>query len=487
MLDPRTKLLRTTSFSVAAGLVALVAAQANCGGSASDDRAGGDAGGPIFAADGGPLGCVGLACRRPTHCTETGANTTTISGRVFDPAGKNALYNVIVYVPNEPVAPIADGASCDRCGGTITGKPISVALTDANGTFTLEDAPAGADVPIVIQVGKWRREIVLPRAEPCVDTVVEPALTRLPKNRREGHIPRIAVATGAADAFECLLRKVGVDDDEFGTRGDDARIHLYAGYGYDDGAPHVAASRFASGTSFAGAQALWNDVAELSKYDMTLLACEGEEDVAANRSTKPTPGNLYDYAKAGGRVFAAHYHKYWFAEGSEETKSLGAWANLRRYPAFPQPALSPVDGTIDTSFPKGQALFDWLTGVDALTPGGKLVIKEARHDLDRVEAGRATTWIRTPKSAQEAAGETDVAQYVTFNAPIGAPDTALCGRVVFSDLHVSSGNSLDTPGKDFPTGCVTPDLSPQEKALEFMLFDLSSCVQSDNVKPVAPK
>ncbi len=209
------------------------------------------------------------------------------------------------------------------------------------------------------------------------------------------------------------------------------------------------------------------------------MACEGE----LNDTTKPVAARqaLYDYENTGGRVFASHWHRFWFSDGPSPVPSVGTWLDQ------PDPAASGViaNGTIDTSFPKGMALRDWLANVGASTVPGLLPIKDSKDNLAATNPSEAQQWITmpNPNALSDAGGGTAV-EYMTFNTPIQQPASAQCGRVVYSDLHVSSG---DVTGQPFPTGCITTDLSPQEKALEFMLFDLSSCVQSDAVAPVIPK
>jgi hypothetical protein len=64
-------------------------------------------------------------------------------------------------------------------------------------------------------------------------------------------------------------------------------------------------------------------------------------------------------------------------------------------------------------------------------------------------------------------------QNFQFVTPVEGTADEACGKVVFSDMHVS-GNAN---GSVYPTDCGTDNtLSPQEKALAFMLFDISSCV-----------
>lgn len=168
--------------------------------------------------DGGTACTTGeLKCQIPACAGSGGYLATKISGAVYDPAGNNPIPNVLVYVPNGAVTALTEGVSCDSCT-TGSGSPIVSAITDYKGEFTLNGVPAGANIPLVIQSGKWRRQLTIPSVTSCINntftTGLNPAtapLIRFPKNRSEGNIPRIAFVSGGADAFECVLKKMGMD------------------------------------------------------------------------------------------------------------------------------------------------------------------------------------------------------------------------------------------------------------------------------------
>src|SRR5213076_3275639 len=95
-------------------------------GETTSSSATGTMSGPTGAGGSGNTGpCVNLQCQQTTctlgSCKEmpcAAGTRTSVSGIVYDPAGKVPLYNVIVYVPNQAPAPFAAGATCDRCSAS---------------------------------------------------------------------------------------------------------------------------------------------------------------------------------------------------------------------------------------------------------------------------------------------------------------------------------------------------------------------------------
>ena len=81
--------------------------------------------------------------------------------------------------------------------------------------------------------------------------------------------------------------------------------------------------------------------------------------------------------------------------------------------------------------------------------------------------------------------------HLSFDTPVGVPSDKQCGRAVFSDLHVGAASGdyggLNSLLPTVPDGCANNGLSPQEKALELMLFDLSSCLTPNDQPPQPPQ
>ena len=476
----------------------------------------GGGGVPSLCGGGGGASCVNLECKQ----VKCASGTSSISGKVYDPAGINPLYNVFVYIPNGTPAALTTGATCDKCADALSGYPLVQTVTNEAGVFKLDNVPVGTDIPLVIQTGKWRRQVKI-TTRSCIDTPIDASLTRFPRTKAEGDIPQFALSTGSQDNLECLLRNIGIADAEFTAPTGSGRVHMYTGFcdlvtigvystssctssascpsgsvcetsgTYKNkcvvkqkvcGANKIAYTGY-SATLPNSKDALWNTAANLAKYDAVLMDCEGGYggEMAAEKS--PYYTNMFNYAGLGGRVFGSHYHLQWVKDGPAPWPSLATW-NLA------SDLKSPTTGTVTTSFPKGNALATWLVNVGASGTKGTLSIQQAQHSIDAVDTTRAINWI-SAYGAQTVdkppATVASAVEYMSFNTPVGS--TTQCGRVVLSDIHVDSTKSPsnDSSATPFPLRCGSvSSLTPQQKALEFMIFDLASRVCDEKLPPPTP-
>lgn len=447
-----------------AAVCASIALAIGCGGNKnSDDDDDGDGGN-------GPDACVGIECNI-VDCGAMSLPPTSITGTVFAPNGTLPLNGVTVYVPRDlPLAPFAEGAACDRCSTDLPGSAVVQAVSDAAGNFRLDNVPAGANVPLVITTGKWRRVITIPSVNQCADNALGAADTRLPRNKAEGDLPKIAITTGDADSLECLIRKLGIDDAEISNNAGAGRIHIYRGDGvsqFRNGFPG------GSGQSFSNAQPFWSSVDNLKQYDIVFLSCEGSH----NPNTKPQAAldAMKAYADLGGRVFASHWHNIWIGGNFQDNNpglAPAVWPTIATW--------TPNDGNPGNPIlieeqlnPKGPAFADWMVNVGGSTTRTEISLQNGtgRATSVTLDTGRAELWVKTRPQ------NNSTPQMFQFTTPNEAASDQRCGKVVFSDMHVTGTSNIGNPYPDScPGGAGNLNMTAQEKALAFMFFDIAGCV-----------
>ena len=392
--------------------------------------------------------CTGL-CLQQVSCPSGG--TTTISGVVYAPNGTDPLPNVQVYIPNAPVAAFTPGVQCPIVGTPPLGSPLVGATTAVDGSFTITDVPVGTNIPLVIVTGKWRRQIVIPTTTACANTALTADQTHLPQNQSQGDIPLFAIATGSVDSVECVLRKVGVADSEFTDPSGGGRIQLYSGSG-------SAGARVDSSTPTQ--DQLMSNLITLQQYDVLMLPCQGRQYA----QTATSLSNFVSFVNDGGRVYSSHYSYVWMYYPGYTNGPFNDVVNWQvddgSYPNG--------TATINTGFSGGLTLSQWLQepAIGASTTQGQIAISTLKHDVVAPNGVNAPTqnWMTLNTS-------TNPTMQFVFDTPIGA--TNQCGRVLYNEYHVENPASSPT-NVAFPNECVSGQpATPQEKLLEFMLFELT--------------
>ena len=443
---------------------------------------------------------AGLLGLIPNLSQQALAQTTTISGTVYMPNGTAVLPNVLVYVTTGTVTLPAAGANCTSpavtaAEGCITSSNITPTVvtsgtgvyayttTAVDGTFTLSNVPEGNAYTLVIQSGKWVNEFTEPSSGTLSGPLSGLSLSMPTAHSATANIPLIAIQTGSADALECVFRDIGVADTEFT---DDSvssgpslggRIHLYKGNGAEISASTPAASTLQT-------------QAKLNGYDMVMFPCEGGGATGANSTTIPY---LINYASLGGRVFATHNSDAWLDTTNTGANgyffySTGGSTPMTWGSATSSVTPDPGYALINTGFSDGNTLSEWLYengysyGASGDNTGAEdeVEISTLRFNVDTVNAP-AQAWLTFPPQDSQTYsgaynGGSPIMQF-SFNTPWGASADSQYGRVLYNEYHVENVSESGSPV--FPAEC--PTLSgasqvPQEKMLEFAIFDLSAAV-----------
>jgi len=249
------------------------------------------------------------------------------------------------------------------------------------------------------------------------------------------------------------------------------------------------------------------------KYDIIFDACECDSYPRGTNGYK----NYLAYLDAGGRAFATHYFYNFFmnaaecqadydfntatCQGQTPLPTIGSWGGHQGLTMSTSACPSqnyPSCLNIDTAIPKGKAFADWYKAnngkITSSGYGGEqygyVGLTDIRTDMGKLDstlvgAGTATPWLYAPGTNTFPSNYD--AYYFSFNTPVGTNPQTQCGRAIFSDVHLAEA---PTYGTAFPSYCAPDpnagDHAPNELALEFLFFDLASCVQNDTQQPVVP-
>lgn len=391
---------------------------------------------------------------RPFRCPGTG---TEVRGTVLTPNGEDPVPGAVVYAVQGTPPAIDPGVACDTC--QIPSGALAFTQTGIDGVFSLQHVlDAGGEVNVVIQKGRFRR-VVPVRFDGCNALALDAAQTRLPGRRSEGDMPRILVATNVLDNISRVLNRVGIMD--FDTR---------------DGCRTARAGADLTRATSCPFGALLADRAQLEQYNIVFAPCgalgfDHSGQIMDEPQNARIVANLREFVSRGGRLYASDT-AYTFFERVLPGAVLFAMGNDAqrgtRDPANVGAGGSPTTPRQYTGRASDPELNEWLRARGALMADGTLTLGGFIGHWGAIDTVPASTrtWVRGEVEwwSTSGTGSMPVGERALTVTSDARGTGAGCGRAVFTSYEVDPRTMSTT-------------LTPQERVLEWLLFELGGCVQ----------
>jgi hypothetical protein len=378
----------------------------------------------------------------------------TISGTVLAPNGADPVPGASVFIPSQVPELFPPNVQCEVCGTMGGGTNWWYTTSAYNGQFTLKGVCPGKR-PVVFQNGRFRR-LVYVEVTASGSLQLPAAQTRLPRRNQEfdlaDAVPKIAVGTGDYDKMECVLRKIGLDD---------KAIDLY-----EDAEVMTSPNKL---TSFS---TLINDLAKMKTYNVIFINCTA--NTFEDELKKPTVrDNITQYIQSGGRFYVTDWSYDWI----EQVEALSPFIDFEGgspWGAKPEPANAAAmgaDGLKIMAALKQPELLQWMGQFPGAVSGGQAQIQYFLIDwvIMHAVSKDVKLWVEGSIKSRDGSISGVRPLTVTFNFKN-------CGKILYTSYHTEGREDEFLP-KAFPQYCSSATSSPQDRILEYLIYDIANCVK----------
>jgi hypothetical protein len=391
-----------------------------------------------------------IAPNRPTCAGQE----ATISGTVLAPNGTDPVPGASVFIPSAVPELFPPTVQCEVCGTLGGGTNWWYATSAYNGQFTIKGVCPGKR-PVVFQNGRFRRLIrVDVPAKGAVQLTA--AQTRLPKRNQEfdpvDAVPKIAVGTGDYDKMECVLRKIGLDD---------AAIELY-----ED------AEVMTSPKTLPKFSSLINDLTKMKTYNIIFINCTANtyEDELKKQAVRD---NITQYIQSGGRFYVTDWSYDWI----EQVEAFSPFIDFEggspwgASPEAVNAAAKGADGLKIMASLKQPELLQWMGQFPGVVSNGQAQIQYFLIDwvIMHAVSKDVKLWVEGSIKSRDGSINGVRPLTVTFNFKN-------CGKILYTSYHTEGREDEFIP-ESFPQYCSTSTSSPQDRILEYLIYDIANCIK----------